>query len=128
MATVTLKLKDVLDLQFQGALMAMLDKELKAKTAYRLSKIYKTVQAEQEEFNKLRIDVLKKYCVLDEKGEIEADEKGNAKFESDEKKAEYLEEIEAVQDEEIEVPTVEIAQIDIQLSPKMLLFLDKILM
>lgn len=124
----TLKLEDVLDPQFNAALIAILDKELKAKTAYRLSKIFKKVQEERKNFEEFRQEMLKKHAVLKEDGELDLEEDGTVKFESDEKKQEFFDEINNLkEEEEVELTVVEVAQINVDLSPKVMIHLDKIL-
>lgn len=52
-------------------------KQLKARSAYAVSKILKAADAEMNTFNETRMELIKKYGEKDETGELKSDEQGN---------------------------------------------------
>lgn len=54
--------------------------QLKAKTAWQVSKVLKLAEEEMQTFNDTRMEVLKKYAEKDENGELITDENNNCKI------------------------------------------------
>lgn len=64
------------------ALKALSNKQLKAKSAYAVARILKVVDQEMTNFNDTRLELIKKYGVKDENGELKLDDNGNAQIET----------------------------------------------
>ena len=59
------------------ALKSLSQKQLKARSAYQISKILKAADEEISNFNETRMQLIKKYGEKDETGELKTDENGN---------------------------------------------------
>jgi hypothetical protein len=55
-------------------------KQLKARSAYAVSKILKAADAEMNTFNETRMELIKKYGEKGEDGELKSDENGNVRI------------------------------------------------
>ena len=58
-------------------------KDFKAKLAWSIARLLKAAEAEIQEFNTARMNLIKKYGEKDENGELITDDKGNCKIEND---------------------------------------------
>lgn len=76
--------------------------QLKAKTAWQVSKVLKLAEEEMQTFNDTRMEVLKKYAEKDENGELITDENNNCKI-IPEKISEFNDELTELLDNEIEL-------------------------
>ena len=76
--------------------------QLKAKTAWQVSKVLKLAEEEMQTFNDTRMEVLKKYAEKDENGELITDENNNCKIMPD-KISEFNDELTELLDNNIEL-------------------------
>ena len=76
---IELKIQDLLN--STDALQKLAKMNLKARLAWQVAKLLKVVDEEIQDFNKTRIEVIKKYGNKDENGELITDDKGNCKIE-----------------------------------------------
>lgn len=58
-------------------------KDFKAKLAWQVARLLKAAEGEIQSFNETRMNLIKKYGVKDENGELKTDEKGNCQIESE---------------------------------------------
>ena len=65
------------------ALKALSNKPLKARSAYAVARILKAADQEMTNFNDTRMELIKKYGVKDETGELKLDDNGNAQIDHD---------------------------------------------
>ena len=76
---IELKIQDLLN--STDALQKLAKMNLKARLAWQVGKLLKVIDEEIQDFNKTRIEVIKKYGNKDENGELITDDKGNCKIE-----------------------------------------------
>lgn len=134
---VELTLGEIMDKEFSAAVNIMATTELPMKTSYWFSKIAKKLIQEQKNYHTVRIERLKKYAMLDEKGEIipqeinEDKDKEKAKFENDEKSAAFDKELAELKSQKIKVQTMPLSYLmddeTLKLTPGVLAHLDKII-
>lgn len=126
---IKLKMAELLQMGASVALLA--NTRVPAKTAYSISKFVKKTNEELTEYEKVRIDCLKKYAELDEEGNVKVDESNNALFISDENKTSYIKEMDdfATSTEiEFDIDPIDINLLaTVQLSANDLLALDKLI-
>lgn len=79
-------------LNSQEVLKELAQKPMRAKTSYAVARIIRDVENEMATFDKTRQEILKKYCIKDENGEMKINEEGNVTIE-DGKIDEYNQEI-----------------------------------
>lgn len=84
------------------ALQKLAKTELKAKLAWQVSKLLKTVEQEMQIFNDTRMSAVKKYGEKDENGELITDDNGNCKI-LDNNLALFNKEINELLNNEIEI-------------------------
>ena len=75
---ITVKISDLLN--STEALQKLANKELKAKLAWTISRLLKAAEAEIQNFNDTRMNLIRKYGEKDENGELITDEGGNCKI------------------------------------------------
>lgn len=102
-----MKLSKIIDPRFMPALRKLLPETLPLKTAFKLKGIVKKVDEAIENYEDLRKVALKKYAILDEKGELVVDDKGNAQFE-DGQLQKFVKELEGLVNVEIDFPKVKL--------------------
>lgn len=85
---IKITLKEVTDKLFNDSILGVLSLTPPAKLSYNLTKISKKIDKELVIYNSERIKLLKKYCKLDEKGELELKDQ-NAEFISPEHGVEF---------------------------------------
>lgn len=78
---IEIKIQDLLN--STDALQKLSKMNLKARLAWQVAKLLKVVDEEMQDFNKTRIEVIRKYGNKDENGELITDEKGNCKVEGE---------------------------------------------
>lgn len=66
-----------------GVLQKLSNMSLKARLAWKVSRLLKAADDEIQEFNKTRIEVVKKYGIKDENGELVLDDAGNCKIQDE---------------------------------------------
>lgn len=62
------------------ALRALSNKQLKAKSAYAVARLIKAADQEMTNFNETRMELIKKYGIKDDSGELKLDDNGNAQI------------------------------------------------
>jgi len=124
-----LTLKEINDTEFIKAVNTVLSTPLPAVASWNFCKIANSLQSEQLEFEKIRIGTLKKYSKLNEKCEIDLDENNVAKFESEENKKKYQEELEQLLKQEVEIATIEFTTFgsEVLIEPKVFMILNKVI-
>ena len=75
---ITVKIADIVN--GTEALQKLVNAELKAKLAWKVSKLLKLADQEIQTFNETRMDLIRKFGEKDENGELITDEKGNCKI------------------------------------------------
>ena len=75
---ITVKIADLLN--STEVLQKLSKTQLKAKTAWQVSRVLKLAEEEIQTFNDTRMEVLKKYAEKDENGELITDENNNCKI------------------------------------------------
>ena len=78
---IEIKIQDLLN--STDALQKLSKMNLKARLAWQVAKLLKVVDEEMQDFNKTRVEVIRKYGNKDENGELITDEKGNCKVEGE---------------------------------------------
>lgn len=79
------------------------EKELPGKLSYNLGRIITAAQREVEQYNTFREQVIKKYCVKDENGQLKTTEDGTNYIVMEGKEEEAQEELTSILEEEIEL-------------------------
>lgn len=102
----TLENKDL-----EWSLAQLLGKPLPSKAAYWLTRLHKKYVSEAKLYDEVRLKTLKKYAMLDEKGEFvpNPEKPGTAKFETEEKKESWNKEYEELLNQEVKLPTIPVA-------------------
>ena len=75
---ITVKLSDLVN--STETLQKLAQKDFKAKLAWSISRLLKAADAEIQNFNEARMELIKKYGEKDENGELISDENGNCKI------------------------------------------------
>ncbi len=75
---ITVKLSDLVN--STETLQKLAQKDFKAKLAWSISRLLKAADAEIQNFNEARMELIKKYGEKDETGELISDENGNCKI------------------------------------------------
>lgn len=75
---ITLKMSDLLNAT--DTLQKLSQKELKARLALQIARMLKEAEREIQNFNEIRMNLIKKYGEKDESGEIITDDNGNCKI------------------------------------------------
>lgn len=75
---ITLKMSDLLNAT--DTLQKLSQKELKARLALQIARMLKEAEREIQNFNEIRMNLIKKYGEKDENGEIITDDNGNCKI------------------------------------------------
>lgn len=97
-----IKLSEASSKLFIESMQNVLELNIPAKLSYGLTKAMNNINSELKEFEVSRQKALKKYCELDEKGEVVSLEDKQAKFKSDADKDLFLKEIKDLEDVEFE--------------------------
>lgn len=98
-----MKLKQVISPGFNQAILSI-SKKVNGKGAFNVAKLRVAIKAQVEAYTEARESTLKKYCELDEDGEVKSIEKTNlAKFKEDKKANEkaFLKELKDIEETEI---------------------------
>jgi len=122
---ITIKISDLLN--STDALSKLAKINLKARPAFYASKLIKAADAEIQEFNDTRLNLIKKYGEKDENGELITDDKGNCKIMPDSVST-FQQELKELIDVEIElnVDKIKIEDIEnIELTPEDMTILEK---
>jgi len=102
------------------------EQHLKGKLAYKVGKAIKTISNEINLYDKARKELLNEYCVKDENGEVQIDERGNAQVEK-QYIDKYNQEIRTLNDTDIELNIVLLDLDDfenIEITPREIMQLD----
>ena len=97
---IKVKLNDLLN--GTDALQKLAGTQLKAKLAWQVGKLLKAADAEIQEFNETRRNLITKYGEKDESGELITDEKGNCRIENDNMTA-FTDELNELINSEVEI-------------------------
>lgn len=97
---IQLKMNDLLN--STETLQKLSQKELKAKLALSIARLLKEAEREMQNFNEVRMNLIKKYGEKDENGELITDEKGNCKILND-NTADFSKELNDLIETEIEI-------------------------
>lgn len=125
---VKLQLRDVLDNNFKLALNKLSEAEIPAMAAWNIAQIIKKTREQSLLFQKVRLDTIKKYAELNEKGQPVIDENGQIQFKSDQGKESVTNELEPILDQEIEVPQLKMSMLsDVKVEARVLVLLAKII-
>ena len=84
------------------ALQKLSQTEMKAKLAWQVTRLLKAADAEIQQFNETRMNLIKKYGEKDENGEIVVDEKNNCKIAED-KVSDFTKELTDLAESEVEI-------------------------
>ena len=83
-------------------LQKLAQKEFKAKLSWTIARLLKGAEAEMQNFNETRMNLIKKYGEKDENGELITDDKGNCKIENSNLNA-FSEELNELVSAEVEI-------------------------
>lgn len=97
-----IKLSEASSKLFMESMQNVLELNIPAKLSYGLTKAMNNINSELKSFEASRQKSLKKYCELDENGEVVSLEDKQAKFKSDSDKDLFLKEIKDLEDVEFE--------------------------
>lgn len=78
---ITVKLSDLLN--STETLQKLAQKDFKAKLAWSIARLLKAAEKEIQEFNETRMNLINKYGMKDEQGELVTDDSGNCKINPD---------------------------------------------
>ena len=108
------------------SLRALAQKELKGKTAYRVSRMLRELDNEYSLFNETRAELIKKYGVRDENGELVVSENGDYTLEKEHIEDFYKEINDLLKNEiELNVNKIELDDLgDITFTPNEMLMLE----
>lgn len=97
---------------FEWSLIQLLqNKSLSSRASYWIAKLHKKYVSEAKLYDEVRLKTLKKFAMLDEKGDFMPNEKeaGKAMFESEEKALAWNKEYQELLSQEINLPTIPVA-------------------
>jgi hypothetical protein len=106
-----MKLRELINQPFEVALRKLAQQKVPAVTAFKLAKLIKSLSEHKKLFDDTRLDLIKKYAVLDDKGEVKVDEQGNVEFSKEEDKVELQNQLEELLDQEIPVEPVKLGSL-----------------
>ena len=108
------------------SLRALAQKELKGKTAYRVSRMLRELDSEYSLFNETRAELIKKYGVRDENGELVVSENGDYTLEKEHIEDFYKEINDLLKNEiELNVNKIDLDDLgDITFTPNEMLMLE----
>lgn len=84
------------------ALQKLSQTEMKARLAWQVTRLLKAADAEIQQFNETRMNLIKKYGEKDENGEIVVDDKNNCKIAED-KVSDFTKELTDLAESEVEI-------------------------
>lgn len=87
-----MKIASVLDDRFKTGMAKLASANIPMKSAFKLKGILNTINAELSKYNEVRLEAMKKYVKITEKGDMETDDKGNAIFKSEDDKLAFVKE------------------------------------
>lgn len=136
---VKVKVAELVHPKFKGALLGLKGQEMSFDTAFKVNALIKKVEKKIVEVEELKMEILLKYCELDENGELvpNTDEQGNPilgsvkPIEDEEKSAEFKQKFMEYLNAEVEVdaPKLDPASLrDTRVSGNDLEFLDVFLL
>jgi hypothetical protein len=123
-----MKMIQVINPNFNSALSSLMKEALPVKVSYKLVGVTKLLSAEAEKYESLRKELLQKYGLKKEDGELDTDENGNVKFDQ-EGINKFSTEITELHNIEIEVEPIDIDMLgsDVKVSAENLMLLDGLL-
>ena len=128
-----IKLKTIVNPDFIWALSNIMKCSLPAKTSYWINKSFKKIQTAELDYQRIRIETAKKYCKINpDSNEIEFNkETKEIVFINDDMKLRFIQEITELNEQEVEIPTIDIDfdsfGDDVKIEPRILNLLEEII-
>ena len=97
---ITVKLQDIME--SQEVMRTLSNKQLRGRTAFKVARLLKKLEAELTTFNETRVKIIEQYAKKDENGEFITNEKNEYQFDP-EQANKFVEEINKLLSEEIQV-------------------------